>query len=411
MKVGADDRRQSLYAEVTQRVIAELEEGRLPWVQPWDASSCECGMPRNAVTDRAYSGINILILWAAVIRCGHGAQRWLTYRQAQAAGGTVRRGETGVTVCYADRFTPKSEQERAGDEHRDARQVAFLKRFTVFNIDQCDGLPETMTIAPVLPEARDIMPRAEELIAATGANFRIGGASAYYAPDRDYVQVPPRQAFADQINWYRTALHELGHWTGTPPDLPATNPAHSAAPPMRGRNWSPRWQARLPARRCRSSQPFATPIISDRGSLFCAKTTVRSSARQAPRAKPQTFCSAAVRQISPPKSEPSHPGSTLGPLIAIDSGRNLLRARLARGLRSRWRAVFRARLAALAAQADLHRHRAALLGVILRDHRIVGLELVARAILLRRQTMRRQMTTERFVGFAVDQRDDVFFRR
>jgi antirestriction protein ArdC len=219
MKVGADDRRQSLYAEVTQRVIAELEEARLPWVQPWDASSCECGMPRNGSTGRAYSGINILILWAAVIRQGHGSQRWLTYRQAQAAGGTVRRGEKGVAVCYADRFTPKSEQERASDEQRDARQVAFLKRFTVFNVDQCDGLPEAMTIALVPLETRDIMPRAEELIAATGADFRIGGATAYYSPGCDYVQVPPRQAFADQINWYRTALHELGHWTGHPTRL------------------------------------------------------------------------------------------------------------------------------------------------------------------------------------------------
>ena len=219
MKVGSDDRRQSLYAEVTQRVIAELEEGQLPWVQPWDASSCECAMPRNATTDRAYSGINILILWAAVIRGGHGTQRWLTYRQAQAAGGTVRRGEKGVTVCYADRFTPKAEQDRASDEQRDAKQVAFLKRFTVFNIDQCDGLPEAMTNSPGLPEARDAMPLAEELIVATGADFRIGGANAYYAPDRDYVQVPPRQAFGEQINWYRTALHELGHWTGHPTRL------------------------------------------------------------------------------------------------------------------------------------------------------------------------------------------------
>ena len=115
MKVGAEDRRQSLYAEITQRVITELEDGRLPWVQPWDASSCECGMPRNAVTDRAYSGINILTLWAAVLRGGHGSQRWLTYRQAHAAGGTVRRGEKGITVCYADRFTPKS---RAGPGER-----------------------------------------------------------------------------------------------------------------------------------------------------------------------------------------------------------------------------------------------------------------------------------------------------
>jgi antirestriction protein ArdC len=84
--------RQSLYAEVTVRVIAELEEGRLPWVQPWDAAACPCAMPANAVTGRRYSGINVLILWAGVISGGFRSQRWLTYRQAQAAGGNVRKG-------------------------------------------------------------------------------------------------------------------------------------------------------------------------------------------------------------------------------------------------------------------------------------------------------------------------------
>jgi len=214
MENRIESNRQSLYAEVTSRVIAELEAGRLPWVQPWDSAACGCTMPHNAGTGRRYSGINVLILWAAVIEGGYASQRWLTYRQAQAAGGNVRRGERGTVVCYADRFTPKSEEARAQDEDRDARQIAFLKRFTVFNVDQCEGLPEALAATPDLPAEVDILPQVQALIDASGADFRIGGGEAYYSPSADFVAVPPPAAFPEPINWYRTALHELGHWTG-----------------------------------------------------------------------------------------------------------------------------------------------------------------------------------------------------
>jgi antirestriction protein ArdC len=208
-----DTGRSSLYAEVTARVIGELEQGRLPWVQPWASAACGCTMPQNGLTKRSYSGINVLILWSAVIHGGYSSQRWVTFRQALQLGGHVRKGKKGTVVCYADRFTPKGEQERARDEDRDVRQIAFLKRFTVFNVDQCEGLPDELTRVPELPHERDTIPHAEALIAATGADFRIGGGSAFYSPDADFVQVPPQQAFAKQINFYRTALHELGHWT------------------------------------------------------------------------------------------------------------------------------------------------------------------------------------------------------
>ncbi|PXA97192.1 antirestriction protein ArdC [Nostoc sp. 3335mG] len=212
MRTGNE--RASLYAEVTARVIAELEQGRLPWVQPWDVAACGCAMPANAVTGRRYSGINVLILWAAVIEGRYASQRWLTYRQAQAAGGNVRKGERGTTVCYADRFTPRDEAERARDEDREARQLAFLKRFTVFNVGQCEGLPEPLTELPELPAEAEILPQVRSLIDASGADFRVGGGEAYYSPGGDYVAVPPQTAFGESINWYRTALHELGHWTG-----------------------------------------------------------------------------------------------------------------------------------------------------------------------------------------------------
>ncbi|MBB4611695.1 ArdC family protein, partial [Sphingomonas yabuuchiae] len=211
-KSAATEPRPSLYDEVTTRIVAELEAGRFPWVQPWGSTGTAApGLPRNAVTSRTYSGVNILLLWAACIAHGHASQSWLTFRQAVAAGGCVRKGERGVTVVYADRFIPKGEAERAAREDEDARAVPFLKRFTVFNVAQCEGLQPGLACDPApLPE-RKIVPIAEALIAATGVDLRVGGDKAYYAPSADYVAVPPQVAFFDQINYYRTCLHEVGN--------------------------------------------------------------------------------------------------------------------------------------------------------------------------------------------------------
>ncbi|KKC23875.1 ArdC family protein [Sphingomonas sp. SRS2] len=208
--------RGDLYAEVTDRIIAELEAGRFPWVQPWGRAGTgpAPGLPRNALTRRPYSGINILILWGAVIERGYGDQSWLTFRQAQDAGGNVSKGERGVTVVYADRFVPKGESERARRDGDDARAVPFLKRFTVFNVAQCEGLRPGLAVDPTPLPPCETVPAAEALIAASGADFRIGGDKAFYVPSADFIQVPPQPAFFDQINYYRTALHELTHWSG-----------------------------------------------------------------------------------------------------------------------------------------------------------------------------------------------------
>lgn len=214
VRAAPEPSRETLYQEVTNRIITELEAGRFPWVQPWDNGACSTGLPRNAASGRAYSGINILLLWGAVIERGYPSQGWLTFRQALDAGGAVRKGEKGVTVVYADRFTPETEKEKARETGDAARSIAFLKRFTVFNVAQCDGLPERLTAAAAhLPE-REAVPVADALLNATRADIRIGGNKAYYAPAADYVQLPPQPAFRDQINFYRTALHELTHWTG-----------------------------------------------------------------------------------------------------------------------------------------------------------------------------------------------------
>lgn len=209
----------SLHDTVTNRIIRELEQGRVPWVQPWASSGMTpLGLPQNASTGRSYSGVNILLLWSAAIEQGRPSQRWLTFKQALAMGGAVRKGEKGTMVVYADSFVPKVEQAKADASGDDARRVGFLKRFTVFHRDQCDGLPADPGAVP-LPGRSEVVPLVEEVIAATGADIRIGGDMAFYAPGPDFIQVPPQEAYSEPINWYRTKLHELGHWTGHPSRL------------------------------------------------------------------------------------------------------------------------------------------------------------------------------------------------
>lgn len=208
--------RTNFYDDITNKIIAELEKGHFPWVQPWDAPStkAQLAMPKNASTNRAYSGINVLILWGEVIEKAYTGQSWLTFRQALALGGHVRKGQRGTTVIYADRFVPDDAKRRAAQSGGEARAIPFLKRFTVFNTDQIDDLPDEIATAAPPPPPGTIEPRVEALIKATGIDFRIGGNRAFYMPTQDYVQVPPPPAFFEPINWHRTALHELGHASG-----------------------------------------------------------------------------------------------------------------------------------------------------------------------------------------------------
>lgn len=213
-RARAGQGRRSLYQDITDKIVVELEAGRRPWVQPWAAAKAPLAMPRNAATGRRYSGINVLILWIAVMERGFSGQGWLTFRQALGLGGSVRKGEHGVTVVFADRFTPDKERRRAEREGDEPGAVAFLKRFTVFNTDQCDNLPADIAPPPAPIPVGLIAPQAEALIAATGADFPIGGDQAFYSPTHDFVQVPRPEVYFEPINWHRTALHELGHWTG-----------------------------------------------------------------------------------------------------------------------------------------------------------------------------------------------------
>ena len=190
---SSGESRVSIYDEVTARVIAEMEQGRLPWVKPWTGTGL--GLPRSAATRKPYSGINILILWDAAMRRGYIAQEWMTLRQCNELGGRIRKGERGTTACYADSFIPKAERERATQAGDDPGRVPFLKRFTVFNIEQCEGLPAHFNspLAPV-PES-ELVPAADTMIATSGAVIKHGGGTAMYLAQPDMIHMPPRGSF------------------------------------------------------------------------------------------------------------------------------------------------------------------------------------------------------------------------
>jgi antirestriction protein ArdC len=205
--------RPGLYQEITDKIVRQIEAGTIPWVQPWAADQT-LSIPCNAATNRAYSGVNILLLWDALFERNFTANRWLTFKQALTFGGNVRKGERGTTVVYADTFQPKKDGERGAENDDSGKRVPFLKRFTVFNVAQCDGLPFDTTTQPKRVSESQPIPAAEALIAATGAKFERTDTRAFYHIGSDSIHTPPQESFFEPINFYRTALHELTHWSG-----------------------------------------------------------------------------------------------------------------------------------------------------------------------------------------------------
>ena len=198
-----------LYASVTQRIIEALEAGTAPWHCPWRGVGTDA-RPANAVSKRPYRGINVLLLNLRAMTCGFSTSRWLTYTQAQAAGGHVRKGESGTQVV----FFKMHELAEADADPDDRRVVPLLRSFTVFNVDQIDGLPAALSARPMAPAGWAPVAEAERILVDSGALVHHGGARAYYAPDADRIQLPPRSAFDTAGDYYATALHELTHWTG-----------------------------------------------------------------------------------------------------------------------------------------------------------------------------------------------------
>jgi antirestriction protein ArdC len=202
--------KRDLYAEVSARIIAELERGAAPWVKPWSATA-GANTPCNAVTNRPYSGCNVVLLWMAQA-AGYPTPRFLTFRQAIEAGGHVKKGEHGFRIYFV-----KQLQVKDGDnEEAEPRIVPMLREYTVFNTAQCEGLPDSINAGkPVRvrnPDTRDEL--ADEFLRSTRADIREGHGEAYFVPSQDFISMPAFEAFKGADHFYNVAFHELTHWTG-----------------------------------------------------------------------------------------------------------------------------------------------------------------------------------------------------
>jgi antirestriction protein ArdC len=186
-----------------------------PWKRPWNTGGAGLPLRHNG---EPYRGINVLVLWMAMAARGYTSPYWMTYRQAAALGGQVRKGERATAVTYTNIF---QRQQEMPDGTQEERSIWFLKSYAAFNACQIDSLP-----ARFFPSGGDAVAtpgeridEAEAFFANTGALIRTGGYQAYYAPDADIIQMPPREAFVYPEAYYATLAHEMGHWTGHPSRL------------------------------------------------------------------------------------------------------------------------------------------------------------------------------------------------
>ena len=207
------DTRTDVYSRITNRIVADLEQGIRPWMKPWNADHAAGKITRplrhNGIP---YKGINVLMLWSTSVAKGYTCPLWLTFKQALELGGNVRKGETGELVVFANRIT-RTETDDKGEETE--RTIPFMKGYTVFNAEQCDNLPAHYYAKAESPELAPLqrIEVADQFFAATGADIRHGGNRAFYAEGSDYIQMPPFTAFKDAESHAATLAHELTHWT------------------------------------------------------------------------------------------------------------------------------------------------------------------------------------------------------
>ncbi|MDA8093948.1 MAG: zincin-like metallopeptidase domain-containing protein [Betaproteobacteria bacterium] len=256
----AEKKQRDLRQEITDRFVAALDQGRIPWDKPW--RTLDHGMPRNMESGREYGGGNRLMLMLAQMERGHSDPRFGTVKQINALGGRVNKGEKGIPIeLWKDQpFWERRDVEITvhnipvkvvgegngrvlcepppgeksirpvklnevtvrhkgreldwGTAHSQLDSVVG-RVYTVFNVEQCAGLK--IDPLPTLDSKIPPHDRAEQIMQAMradGLKFAEHPRHAFYSPKRDEVSLPPRESFTSPEGYYGTALHEIGHATG-----------------------------------------------------------------------------------------------------------------------------------------------------------------------------------------------------
>lgn len=192
----------NIYQEITDSIIAELEKGAAPWVKPWDAPM---GADKNVVSQKAYRGINRLLLAMVGGAKGYTNPAWGTYKQWEEMGGNVRKGEKAAKIIF---WSKASATDKATGE---SKEYAFAKAYFVFNVAQVDGI-EIIASEDKQNDNQRIA-NCEKTIANSGARITHGGDTACFIPSSDIIRMPELGTFQSPEHYYATAFHELTHWT------------------------------------------------------------------------------------------------------------------------------------------------------------------------------------------------------
>jgi len=202
--------KESIYKQVTEKIIEALKQDLIPWQRPWNAHQC---MDRNAVSGRPYKGVNVLLLNLSAMANGFASPYWLTFLEAKKLGGHVKAGEKGTSIVFW-KVLEVEQKDAQGNVVIDpntgdpvVREVPFARWYVVFNFEQTEGvrLPEKFAFQEPVSDG------------ITQALFELPivkwGKKSCYHPDRDFIEIPPLKAFQDEDDFWSTFFHELIHWT------------------------------------------------------------------------------------------------------------------------------------------------------------------------------------------------------
>jgi antirestriction protein ArdC len=214
MTAHVNAKRRDIHAEITGQLITAIETAPGQPSLPWRRSGAPLFLPRNALTDNAYRGVNVVSLWVSAETRGYSAPVWATYRQWAEIGAQVRKGEKSSLVVFYKEYDVEPD---TNDETDDGRRFV-ARASSVFNAAQVDGY--ALPGAPEPLGAIERIANVDTLVSATGADIRHGGERAFYSRSGDYIQMPGEELFCGtqtlsrSEGFYAVLVHELTHWSG-----------------------------------------------------------------------------------------------------------------------------------------------------------------------------------------------------